>query len=113
MKSLFPAAAMMIVTGSAMAASSDQVFVTKAAQAGAAEVALGRLAASKSTTEAIRSFGQRMVDDHSKAGDQLSASARAAARRSPPLLRRRSNRRPRDWENWTGRPSTSNLLRSW
>ncbi len=50
---------------------SDNDFVTKAATGGKAEVELGRLAASKATNDKVKAFGQRMVDDHSKANDEL------------------------------------------
>jgi putative membrane protein len=60
---------------SAQAASSDQTFVTKAGQAGAAEVALGSLATSRGSAAGVKSFGQHMVDDHTKAGEGLKAAA--------------------------------------
>jgi putative membrane protein len=47
------------------------MFVKKAAQGGMAEVELGKLAADKGSTDDVKKFGQRMVDDHSKANDQL------------------------------------------
>jgi putative membrane protein len=40
-----------------------------------AEVALGKLAAEKATNADVKQFGQRMVDDHSKANDELKAFA--------------------------------------
>ena len=49
----------------------DQHFMMKAAQGGMAEVELGKLAAEKGSSDEVKKFGQRMVDDHSKAGDQL------------------------------------------
>jgi putative membrane protein len=49
----------------------DQKFVMKAAQGGMAEVQLGELAKEKGSSDAVKQFGQRMVDDHSKANDQL------------------------------------------
>jgi putative membrane protein len=49
----------------------DTTFVKKAAQGGLAEVELGQLATQKATNEEVKKFGQRMVDDHSKANDQL------------------------------------------
>ena len=49
----------------------DKTFVTKAAQGGQAEVELGQLAVDKSQNEQVKEFGQRMVNDHSKANDQL------------------------------------------
>ena len=50
---------------------SDKTFVKKAAEGGLAEVELGQLATQKASSEDVKKFGQRMVDDHSKANDQL------------------------------------------
>ena len=50
---------------------SDRRFVRGAVQGGMAEVELGKLAAEKGSSDEVKKFGQRMVDDHSKAGDQL------------------------------------------
>jgi putative membrane protein len=49
----------------------DQHFVKKAAEGGLAEVELGKLATEKASSDEVKKFGQRMVDDHSKANDQL------------------------------------------
>ena len=49
----------------------DSTFVKKAAQGGLAEVELGQLAAQKASSEEVKKFGQRMVDDHTKANEQL------------------------------------------
>ncbi len=49
----------------------DRQFVTKAAQGGMAEVELGNLAVKKASSQSVKDFGQRMVDDHTKANDQL------------------------------------------
>jgi putative membrane protein len=54
---------------------SDNDFITKAARGGMAEVELGKLAVSKATDSKVKSFGQKMVDDHSKANDKLSTLA--------------------------------------
>jgi len=56
--------------------SDDLTFLRKAAGAGMAEVALGQLAAKHGHSERVRKFGQRMVDDHSKANKQLMEIAR-------------------------------------
>jgi putative membrane protein len=55
--------------------SADQAFVMKVGQGGMAEVALGKLAVEKGSNKDIKGFGQRMVDDHGKAGAELKAIA--------------------------------------
>jgi len=52
-------------------AMADTHFAKEAAQGGMAEVKLGQLAQEKGSNDAVKSFGKRMVDDHSKAGDKL------------------------------------------
>jgi putative membrane protein len=49
----------------------DRAFATKAAQDGMAEVAMGELAAKQASNDAVKQFGQRMVDDHTKANNEL------------------------------------------
>src|SRR4051812_24650787 len=56
-------------------AAADTKFVHEAAAGGMAEVELGKLAADKATSPDVKAFGQRMVDDHSKANDELKALA--------------------------------------
>ena len=53
----------------------DAQFVTKAAQGNLAEVALGKLAAEKGQSDDVKKFGQKMVDDHSKAEQDLEVVA--------------------------------------
>lgn len=55
----------------------DHMFVTKAAQGGLAEVELGKLATDKATNEQVKQFGQKMVDDHGKANDELKSLAQS------------------------------------
>jgi putative membrane protein len=52
-------------------ASGDRKFVTEALEGGMAEVELGKLASEKASNDAVKQFGQRMVDDHGKAGEEL------------------------------------------
>ena len=49
----------------------DKTFMKKAAKGGMMEVAMGRLAEQKAQSEDVKSFGKRMVTDHSKANDEL------------------------------------------
>lgn len=53
----------------------DHTFATMAAQGGMAEVALGQLAQQKASSDAVKQFGQRMVDDHTKVNDELKSIA--------------------------------------
>jgi len=44
----------------------EKMFLRKAAEGGIAEVKLGQLAAQKATSDDVKAFGQKMVDDHTK-----------------------------------------------
>ncbi len=57
-------------SGGSMAAA-DTTFAHKAAIGGMAEVELGKLAQQKASNDQVKQFGSRMVDDHSKANDEL------------------------------------------
>ena len=56
--------------------SQDHDFIMDAAMGGMMEVELGRVAAEKGMSDAVKQFGQRMVDDHSKANQELMSLAR-------------------------------------
>ena len=63
--------------------SQDIDFVLDAAKGGMAEVELGRLAAERARNEEVKKFGQRMVDDHTKAGEELKSIARSKGIKLP------------------------------
>ncbi len=52
-------------------------FAVKVANAGMTEVQLGKMAQEKSTEKSIKEFGEMMVKDHTKAGDELKELASA------------------------------------
>ena len=49
----------------------DRLFIEQAAQGGLAEVELGKLAQKRASSDAVKQFGARMAEDHSKANDEL------------------------------------------
>ncbi|MDQ6800004.1 MAG: DUF4142 domain-containing protein [Acidobacteriota bacterium] len=56
---------------SASVSDADKTFMAKAAQGGMAEVALGQMASTKAASNDVKDFGNRMVNDHGKANDEL------------------------------------------
>ena len=53
----------------------DKTFIHKAAKGGMMEVAMGNLAAQNGQSDGVKSFGKRMVTDHSKANEELKSIA--------------------------------------
>ena len=62
---------------SASVPAADKAFVEKAAVGGMAEVRMGKMAQQKGSSDQVKQFGARMVDDHSKANDELKQIASA------------------------------------
>jgi putative membrane protein len=60
-----------MTTSASKLSSADSKFIKEAAVGGMEEVQLGQMAAQKATDPDVKNFGQKMVDDHSKANDQL------------------------------------------
>jgi len=54
---------------------SDALFMKKAAEGNKAEVELGQMAEQKASSEAVKSFGKRMMKDHQQASEQLESIA--------------------------------------
>jgi putative membrane protein len=61
----------------------DRVFLKDALEGGMAEVQLGHLALQKSSNADVKQFAQRMVDDHTKMGDQLKPIAQQVGVKIP------------------------------
>jgi putative membrane protein len=53
----------------------DRAFLNKAAQGGLMEVAAGKLASQRALDPAVKTFGERMVSDHTAANDTLKSLA--------------------------------------
>src|SRR5436309_176338 len=49
----------------------DRDFATKAAQGGMAEVEMGNLAQQQGSTDQVKDFGRKLVQDHTKANNDL------------------------------------------
>jgi putative membrane protein len=70
---ILAAASALFATLLSAAGNPDEHFATAASQGGMAEVKLGQLASEKASNPKVRNFGQQMVTDHSKAGDELTS----------------------------------------
>ncbi len=57
--------------GDSVVTGGDLAFMNAAAPGGMAEVELGKMAASKAQNPEVKAFGQKMVEDHTKANDEL------------------------------------------
>jgi putative membrane protein len=83
-KACFGAAlAISLASAQSMSKPADVKFADAAAHGGAAEVMMGKLAAEKASDPDVKAFGQQMVDDHSKANDQLMSVAKSESMTLP------------------------------
>ncbi len=57
--------------GGSTLGSSDKKFIMEAAHGGIMEVELAKLAVEKASSDEVKQFAQRLVDDHTKANDEL------------------------------------------
>jgi putative membrane protein len=62
-------------SGTGQASASDKQFVSEALTGGMAEVQLGQLASQKSSSDDVKQFGQKMVEDHTRLGDRMKGVA--------------------------------------
>ena len=58
-------------TAPAPKAMADSTFIKQAAEANLAEIELGKLAQQQTADAAVKTYGQRMIDDHMRAQDTL------------------------------------------
>ncbi len=57
--------------GDSVVTGGDLAFMNSAAPGNMAEVELGKMASTKAASNDVKQFGQKMVEDHSKANDEL------------------------------------------
>ena len=81
----------------------DYKFVTEAAQGGMMEVRLGEIAKQRASSQSVRDFAQRMITDHSKAGDELKQVASNKGAAIPTEMSRKHNATIESLEKLSGR----------
>ena len=64
-------------SGAGKVSRADEKLMTEIAQANLAEISTGKLAKDKSQSDQVKNFAQKMVDDHTKALDELKQLAQA------------------------------------
>jgi putative membrane protein len=62
---------------------SDKKFVQRALEGGIAEMQLGELAVQRGNCEDVKQFGQKIIDDHIKMGDQIRDVAQREGIKAP------------------------------
>ena len=68
----------------------DKMFLRHAAEGGMAEVKLGQLATQKASSDDVKAFGQKMVDDHTMLNNQMAPIADSMGVRTPKSLNKQN-----------------------
>ncbi|SRR6266496_1073983 len=69
--------------GPSQVTESDREFAIKATMGGKHEVDLGRLAADRASDSDVKAFANRMIQDHSRAGDELTQTTSRLGIKAP------------------------------
>ncbi len=80
----------------------DRKFMEKVAQDNAAEVEAGKLASTKASNDQVKQFGERMVQDHGKAADELKQLAQSKGVDLPDAADRKHEREAKSLEKKSG-----------
>jgi putative membrane protein len=64
----------------------DKKFVRDAAMGGMTEIAMGKLATEKGSSDGVKQYGQKLVDDHTKANEEVKQVAGAQSIEVPDAL---------------------------
>jgi putative membrane protein len=64
----------------------DKIFIRKVTEDGLAQVQLGKLASEKATSQDVKDYGQKMVDEHAKLNSSMAVIADSIGMRLPKNL---------------------------
>ncbi len=90
----------------------DEMFVKNAAEAGMTEVKAGEIAERRGTDDAVKHIGNRMVDDHSKANEELKSIAEKANIRVPDQITTAQKSEIDRYDKMLARAFDSNYVRT-
>jgi putative membrane protein len=88
--------------GSDKLARKDRSFMEKAAKDSAAEIEAGKLASTKGSSDGVKKFGERMVQDHGQAADELKQLAQSKGLDLPDAADRKHEREAKSLEKKSG-----------
>ena len=80
----------------------DTEFAVSAADAGIMEVQVGTLALTKTTSPIVKQFAQTMIDDHTKANEELKALSESKNITLPTILSEKHQKKVSDLEEKSG-----------
>jgi putative membrane protein len=80
----------------------DRSFIEKAAKDSAAEIEAGKLASTKASNDQVKQFGERMVQDHGQAADELKQLAQSKGLDLPDAADRKHERELKGLEKKSG-----------
>ena len=80
----------------------DTEFAVSAADAGILQVQVGTLALTKATSSIVKQFAQTMIDDHTKANEELKALAQRKNITLPTILSEKHQKKVSDFEEKSG-----------
>jgi putative membrane protein len=83
-------------------ARSDRKFMEKVSKDNAAEIEAGKLASTKGSNDQVKQFGERMVQDHGKAADELKQLAQSKGLDLPDAADRKHEREAKSLDKKSG-----------
>lgn len=80
----------------------EKAFVREAMEGGMAEVQLGQLAAQKASSDDVKQFGQKMVDDHTRLNEEMQPVAQQLGVTPPTKLSKKDEKTMATLQNLSG-----------